>query len=102
MNVRRVERGRANDFCGGIDGQSGEGKAGWCSKCSEVAVPKHVPGADRAIEGRSEEDVATFRVLGGGHCRVVFGKGSNMEPRIQVPYLDEAIVRTSYDLIRIW
>ena len=100
MNVEGVERRCTDDFGGWVDGEGGEGETSGRGKGAEVSVAEHVPSPDRAIKGRCEEDVASFRILGCSHSRAVFSKGSNVKAGTDIPDFDVAIARPCNDPIR--
>jgi len=50
VDIEAILGGGADDLGRGIDGEIGEREASWGRKGSKVAVTKHVPSSDRAVE----------------------------------------------------
>lgn len=101
VDVEGVVGGGADDLAGGVDGEAGEGEAGGGCECSEVAVADEVPGADGAVEGGGEQDLAAFGKLAGGDGGGVLGEGYDAEAGLNVPDFDFAVVGGGDDLLAV-
>ena len=62
IDVVAVTATSANDFGSWVDGETFEADAVGGREGAEVAVAKHIPGANGAVEGGGEEDIAATRV----------------------------------------